>query len=107
MNKLQILTPRSIMVFGALSSTQAQKKKYQVEIVRDQWGVPHIFGKTDADVAYAAMSKGAKMHFNVRRATNRESVEQKSPPALCNSRKFSSVSVLLIQISLAPDCRVF
>lgn len=24
----------------------------QIQIVRDEWGVPHIYGKTDADVAY-------------------------------------------------------
>lgn len=24
----------------------------QIDIIRDKWGVPHIFGKTDADVAY-------------------------------------------------------
>lgn len=28
------------------------KRDYQVEIIRDQFGVPHIFGKTDADVSY-------------------------------------------------------
>lgn len=27
-------------------------RDYDVEIVRDEYGVPHIFGKTDADVAY-------------------------------------------------------
>ena len=27
-------------------------RTYDAEIVRDDWGVPHIFGKTDADVAY-------------------------------------------------------
>jgi len=26
--------------------------KYDVRIIRDTWGVPHIYGKTDADVAY-------------------------------------------------------
>jgi len=26
--------------------------KYNVKILRDTWGVPHIYGKTDADVAY-------------------------------------------------------
>lgn len=26
--------------------------KYDVRILRDTWGVPHIFGKTDADAAY-------------------------------------------------------
>ena len=25
---------------------------YDVRIIRDSWGVPHIYGKTDADVAY-------------------------------------------------------
>jgi penicillin amidase/acyl-homoserine-lactone acylase len=28
------------------------KGKYNVRILRDTWGVPHIYGKTDADVAY-------------------------------------------------------
>ncbi len=28
------------------------KDKYDVRILRDTWGVPHIYGKTDADVAY-------------------------------------------------------
>ncbi|RYD85636.1 MAG: acylase, partial [Sphingomonadales bacterium] len=27
-------------------------RDYRAEIVRDEWGVPHIYGKTDADVAY-------------------------------------------------------
>jgi len=31
---------------------QAQINPANVEIVRDNWGVPHIFGKSDADVAY-------------------------------------------------------
>ncbi|MBI1320442.1 MAG: acylase [Candidatus Hydrogenedens sp.] len=26
--------------------------KYDVEILRDEWGVPHVYGKTDADCAY-------------------------------------------------------
>lgn len=37
----------------ATSSLHAQRDyKQNVEIVRDSFGVPHIFGKTDADVAY-------------------------------------------------------
>ena len=27
-------------------------RQYDVRILRDTWGVPHIFGKTDADTAY-------------------------------------------------------
>ncbi len=40
--------------------------KYDVEIVRDDWGVPHIYGKTDADVAYGlawAMAEDDFKHF--------------------------------------------
>jgi len=33
-------------------SAQAQINVNDVEIVRDKWGVPHIFGNTDADVGY-------------------------------------------------------
>ena len=33
-------------------SVSAQTQTPNVEIVRDSWGVPHIFGKTDSDVAY-------------------------------------------------------
>ena len=27
-------------------------REYRAEVVRDEWGVPHILGKTDADVAF-------------------------------------------------------
>src|SRR6185295_11884240 len=27
-------------------------RRYDVRILRDTWGVPHVFGKTDPDVAY-------------------------------------------------------
>ena len=27
-------------------------QKYTVEIIRDNWGVPHIYGKTDADTVF-------------------------------------------------------
>ncbi|HOT50344.1 MAG TPA: penicillin acylase family protein, partial [Candidatus Hydrogenedentes bacterium] len=27
-------------------------KQYDVRILRDTWGVPHVFGKTDADTAF-------------------------------------------------------
>lgn len=30
----------------------AKGKAYSVRILRDTWGVPHVFGKTDADTAY-------------------------------------------------------
>lgn len=30
----------------------APRRRYDVRILRDTWGVPHVFGRTDADVAY-------------------------------------------------------
>ena len=35
-----------------LSFSYSQINPKDVEIVRDSFGVPHIYGKTDADVAY-------------------------------------------------------
>jgi acyl-homoserine-lactone acylase len=35
--------------FSLLLSTPAQTTAYRAEIVRDEWGVPHITGRTDAD----------------------------------------------------------
>lgn len=47
---------KSVLVAGLsvlfVPSSWAQTNPENVEIVRDSWGVPHIFGKTDADVAY-------------------------------------------------------
>src|ERR1700690_1454938 len=38
--------------FSTLAMFSQETKKYNVEIVRDSFGVPHIFGKTDADCVY-------------------------------------------------------
>lgn len=40
------------LVFFSLSQMKAQSLADQVEIVRDTFGVPHVFGETDAAVAY-------------------------------------------------------
>src|SRR5690348_18358261 len=39
---------------------QAQK----VTIIRDDWGIPHIYGKTDADVVFRLMYAQAEDDFN-------------------------------------------
>ncbi len=36
----------------SMATTAQVNPNYQVEIVRDSFGVPHIFGKTDADCSY-------------------------------------------------------
>ena len=35
-----------------LPSLSAGAEQYDVNIIRDDWGVPHIYGKTDADIAF-------------------------------------------------------
>jgi acyl-homoserine-lactone acylase len=46
-----------------LSELASRKDSYQVEILRDSWGVPHIFGQTDADAAYGLAYAHAEDDF--------------------------------------------
>ena len=46
------LIPLLLQLFLVIAISAQTSKKYNVEIVRDSFGVPHIFGKTDADCAY-------------------------------------------------------
>ena len=45
------------------SPAVAQTREYDVRILRDTWGVPHIFGKTDADTAYGLAYAHAEDDF--------------------------------------------
>ncbi len=47
----------------------AAAKDYDVEIVRDQWGVPHILGKTDADTAFGLAFAHAEDDFDTIQST--------------------------------------
>lgn len=44
-------------------SNPPQQARYDVRIVRDDYGVPHIFGRTDADVAYGVAYAHAEDDF--------------------------------------------
>jgi acyl-homoserine-lactone acylase len=48
MKNIQII----IAFLISLNLSYSQVNPLDVEIVRDNYGVPHIYGKTDADVAY-------------------------------------------------------
>ena len=41
-----------LIILFNVSLSYSQINPLDVEIVRDNFGVPHIYGKTDADVAY-------------------------------------------------------
>src|SRR5688500_17432769 len=40
------------------------KRAERVTIIRDDWGVPHIYGKTDADAVFGLMYAQAEDDFN-------------------------------------------
>ena len=43
--------------------TAFSETKYDVRILRDTWGVPHVYGKTDADVAFGLAYAQAEDNF--------------------------------------------
>ena len=45
------------------SDALGQAKKYDVQIIRDEWGIPHILGKTDADTAHGLAHAHATAHI--------------------------------------------
>jgi acyl-homoserine-lactone acylase len=49
--------------FFANAATPAGGRAYTAEIIRDEWGVPHIYGKTDADTAFGVAIAHAEDDF--------------------------------------------
>ncbi len=49
--------------FAAARSAAPPTRAYEAEIRRDEFGVPHIYGKTDADVAYGVAQAHAEDDF--------------------------------------------
>lgn len=45
------------------SDALGQATKYDVQIIRDEWGIPHILGKTDADTAHGLAYAHAEDDF--------------------------------------------
>ncbi|MBC8242853.1 MAG: penicillin acylase family protein [Verrucomicrobia bacterium] len=45
------------------SAALGQAAKYDVQIIRDEWGIPHILGKTDADTAHGLAYANAEDDF--------------------------------------------
>jgi acyl-homoserine lactone acylase PvdQ len=42
-------------------SERLEKAATQVTIIRDNWGIPHVYGKTDADAVLACYTHNVKM----------------------------------------------
>ena len=69
MKKLGLLLAAAFSYHTPPAPTPAELARWQaqaqnVTITRDDWGVPHIHGKTDADVVFGAMYAQAEDDFN-------------------------------------------
>ena len=53
---------QSDQMSGDVARWEAQAKN--ITIIRDDWGVPHIYGKTDADAVFGVMYAQAEDDFN-------------------------------------------
>src|SRR5918996_664385 len=60
-----------LAVYNATATAQStseiaqwERRAQNVTIVRDDWGIPHIFGKTDADAVFGLMYAQAEDDFN-------------------------------------------
>jgi len=49
---------------GGADATRLERQAQRVTIVRDDWGIAHVFGKTDADVVFGAIYAQAEDDFN-------------------------------------------
>jgi len=49
--------------FTALEKVRWEKQANQVTIIRDEWGIPHIYGKTDADAVFGLMYAQCEENF--------------------------------------------
>ncbi|MFW2852989.1 penicillin acylase family protein [Sphingomonas sp. TX0543] len=61
-----VLSAIGLAVWEPLIAAPAEappKRAYNVTIARDRWGVPHLFGNTDADVAYGIAFAHAEDDF--------------------------------------------
>ena len=61
------------LVAGSVSAQQPaaspdlarwEQRAQSVTIVRDDWGIPHVYGKTDADAVFGVMFAQAEDDFN-------------------------------------------
>jgi acyl-homoserine-lactone acylase len=72
MKKLIVLVALTVSACAAQTAPQAdspeltawKKRAAGVTIIRDDWGVPHIYGRTDADAVFGLMYAQAEDDFN-------------------------------------------
>ena len=48
--------PQTSSQFSAEEISHLEQRAANVEILRDRWGIPHIYGETDADTVFGTLS---------------------------------------------------
>src|SRR5215204_1302687 len=67
MRKLALLCVLALAASPAAQSGDVarwQRQAENVTIVRDDWGIPHVYGKTDADAVFGVIYAQAEDDFN-------------------------------------------
>src|SRR5689334_6492113 len=59
-----MIVRRALVCFAALLFLPFAAYARDVEIVRDDWGIAHVFGKTDADAVFGMIYAQAEDDFN-------------------------------------------
>ncbi|TFW31001.1 acylase [Massilia horti] len=60
----QAAAPAKASAVNATELARWQKTAQRVTIMRDKWGIPHIFGKSDADAVFGMLYAQAEDDFN-------------------------------------------
>ena len=69
MRQLLILLLFVLVISSGFSQTYEKINTDHITIIRDSWGVPHIYGKTDAEVAYGLAWANSEDMFQVMQET--------------------------------------
>src|SRR5437867_9490868 len=70
MKKLLVVLAAALVAIAPITPARAQdvaawgRQAQNVTITRDDWGIPHIRGKTDADVVFGLLYAQAEDDFN-------------------------------------------
>jgi len=60
----QAVRPSVDQGFSPASISAWERQAQRVTIIRDTWGIPHVYGKTDADAVFGVMYAQAEDDFN-------------------------------------------
>jgi acyl-homoserine lactone acylase PvdQ len=64
MRTLSLILAAAFAVSVPQEPARWERQAENVTIVRDDWGIPHVYGKTDADAVFGLIYAQAEDDFN-------------------------------------------